>query len=253
MSHYFAVNCILVFSGALTGAINWDLLEKQYCQHNAYKEVVVKMIEFEESAHQAGVDFAQHMDRLAQLEELKQSADRWDHLKTNLNSESNIKSHVFESPPESENLNQFDVPNNLAGSFSMGNQTLSPESSPNKQKSNKFVEMIPKILRNDAKGAGDSLHREAVYFMRGIMDECTHLRNYDVPFDPSLIHIVVAENDGYYLREGMAALPDIWPGAKVQYIQGKGHVSSYLTRQNVFRKAIYDCIDEYVEKYMQHS
>ena len=131
MSHYFAVTCTLVFSGALTGAINWDLLEKQYCQHNAYKEVVVKMIEFEESAHQAGVDFAQHMDRLAQLEELKQSADRWDHLKTNLNSESNIKSHVFESPPESENLNQFDVPNNLAGSFSMGNQTLSPESSPN--------------------------------------------------------------------------------------------------------------------------
>ena len=64
---------------------------------------------------------------------------------------------------------------------------------------------------------------------------------------------MVAENDGYYLREGMAALPDIWPGAKVQYIQGKGHVSSYLTRQNVFRKAIYDCIDEYVEKYMQHS
>jgi len=227
--------------GALTGAINWDLLEKQYCQHDAYKEVVVKMIEFEESAHQAGVDFAQHMDRLAQLEELKQSAARWDHLKTKLNSESDI------------NLNQFDVPNNQAGSFSMGNQTLSPESSPNKQKSNKFVEMIPKILRNDAKGAGDSLHREAVYFMRGIMDECTHLRNYDVPFDPSLIHIVVAENDGYYPREGMAALPDLWPGAKVQYIQGKGHVSSYLTKQNVFRKAIYDCIDGYVEKYMQHS
>lgn len=239
--------------GVLTGAINWDLLEKQYCQHNAYKEVVVKMIEFEESAHQAGVDFAQHMDRLAQLEELKQSVDRWEHLKTNLNSESDIKSHVFASPSESEKLNQFDVPNNLAGSFSMGNQTLSPESSPNKQKSNKFVQMIPKILRNDAKGAGDSLHREAVNFMRGIMDECTHLRNYDVPFDPSLIHIVVAENDGYYPREGMAAIPDIWPGAKVQYIQGKGHVSSYLTRQSVFRKAIYDCIDEYVEKYMQHS
>ena len=56
MSHYFAVTCTLVFSGALTGAINWDLLEKQYCQHNAYKEVVVKMIEFEESAHQAGAN-----------------------------------------------------------------------------------------------------------------------------------------------------------------------------------------------------
>ena len=44
------------------------------------------------------------------------------------------------------------------------------------------------------------------------MDECTHLRNYDVPFDPSLIIIVIAENDAYQPREGVAALPDIWPG-----------------------------------------
>ena len=89
--------------------------------------------------------------------------------------------------------------------------------------------------------------------MRGIMDECTHLRNYDVPLDTSLIYIVVAENDAYQPREGIAALPDIWPGAKIQYIEGKGHVLSYLTRQNVFRNAIYSCIDSYVEKYMQHS
>ena len=53
--------------GVLTGAIPWDLLEKQYASRNAYKDEVVRLIEFEESAHRAGVDFAQTMDRLAQL------------------------------------------------------------------------------------------------------------------------------------------------------------------------------------------
>ncbi len=86
--------------------------------------------------------------------------------------------------------------------------------------------------------------------MRGIMDECTHLKNFDVPLDPSLIFIVVAENDAYQPREGISALPDIWPGANVSYIKGKGHVSSYLFKQNVFRQAIYDCIDKYVDKYI---
>merc|ERR1712062_6622 len=135
-----------------------------------------------------------------------------------------------------EDLKQLNVPKNLAGSFSMANQ-ISPGVNGNiKEKQSRFLlQMIPKIIRNDAKGAGDSLHREAVYFMRGIMDECTHLRNYDVPLDTSLIYIVVAENDAYQPREGIAALPDIWPGAKIQYIEGKGHVSSYLTKQNVFR------------------
>lgn len=29
--------------------------------------------------------------------------------------------------------------------------------------------------------------REALQFMRGIMDECTHLSNFSVPYDTSLI------------------------------------------------------------------
>lgn len=43
----------------------------------------------------------------------------------------------------------------------------------------------------------DTLTWEAVQFMRGVMDECTHLGNFTVPVDPSLIIIVAAENDGY--------------------------------------------------------
>ena len=70
-----------------------------------------------------------------------------------------------------------------------------------------------------------------------------------MPFDPELIIIVAAELDAYYPRDGITALPDIWPGSKIRYIPKSGHIQSYLFKQDVFRKAIYDAIDLYVSKY----
>ena len=115
-----------------------------------------------------------------------------------------------------------------------------------------WQQMLPNIIRNDLSASDstkDSLHREAVQFMRGIMDEATHLKNYDVPFDPTLIIIVAAEMDAYQPREGITALPDIWPGSQIRYIKDAGHVSSYLFKQDVFRQAIYDAMDKISEKY----
>ena len=114
---------------------------------------------------------------------------------------------------------------------------------------NDWLYMLPNIIRNDSSPTKDSLHREAVQFMRGIMDEATHLKNYDVPYDPSLIIIVAAELDAYQPRDGITALTDIWPGSEIRYIKGEGHVASYLFRQDVFRQAIYDAIDKLSEKY----
>lgn len=114
---------------------------------------------------------------------------------------------------------------------------------------NEWQYMLPNIIRNDSNSTKDSLHREAVQFMRGIMDEATHLKNYDVPYDPSLIIIVAAELDAYQPREGITALPDIWPGSEIRYIKHAGHVSSYLFKQDVFRHAIYDALDKLSEKY----
>ena len=114
---------------------------------------------------------------------------------------------------------------------------------------NEWQYMLPNIIRNDSNSTKDSLHREAVQFMRGIMDEATHLKNYDVPYDPSLIIIVAAEMDGYQPRDGITALPDIWPGSEIRYIKNAGHVSSYLFKQDVFRHAIYDALDKISEKY----
>ncbi|KAJ8878327.1 hypothetical protein PR048_018904 [Dryococelus australis] len=75
---------------------------------------------------------------------------------------------------------------------------------------------------------------EALQFMRGIMDECTHLRNFDVPVDTSLIIAVCASKDAYVPREGCTDLADIWPGADVRYVNA-GHVTAYLLYKHTFR------------------
>lgn len=93
----------------------------------------------------------------------------------------------------------------------------------------------------------------AVRFMRGIMDECTHLRNFAVPVDPELAVVVLAEKDGYQPRKGISSIPEIWPGSETRFIDNRGHVVSYLTKQDVFREAIYDVIDKIGEKYSDHN
>lgn len=50
-------------------------------------------------------------------------------------------------------------------------------------------------------------------------DECTHLKNFSVPYDTSLIIAVCAKDDAYVPREGCSRLEDIWPGAEVSYFE----------------------------------
>ncbi|XP_045770295.1 protein ABHD18 isoform X1 [Maniola jurtina] len=79
--------------------------------------------------------------------------------------------------------------------------------------------------------------REALQFMRGIMDECTHLSNFSIPFDTSLIIAVCAKHDAYVPRDDVGTLEEIWPGAEVRYVDA-GHVSAYLLHQSLFRSCI---------------
>lgn len=74
----------------------------------------------------------------------------------------------------------------------------------------------------------------AVHFMRGIMDECTHLKNFSVPIDTSLIVAVCAQADGYVPREGCSSLEEVWPGATIHYLNA-GHVSAYILYRKFFR------------------
>ena len=62
---------------------------------------------------------------------------------------------------------------------------------------------VPKDLSlTDSK----SRERAAFQFLREVMDECTHLRNSEVPVDTELIIAVCATNGAYVRREGCMSL-----------------------------------------------
>lgn len=82
-------------------------------------------------------------------------------------------------------------------------------------------------------------NKHAIWFMRGLMDECTHLKNFSVPVDTSLIISLCAKSDAYVPREGCSKIDDVWPGASVKYLNC-GHVSAYIKYLDVFRYILYD-------------
>lgn len=84
--------------------------------------------------------------------------------------------------------------------------------------------------------------RETLQFMRGIMDECTHLSNFSVPYDTSLIIAVCAKHDAYVPRDDVGTLEEIWPGAEVRYVDA-GHVSAYILHQSLFRACIREAFE----------
>nr|KAF6346100.1 abhydrolase domain containing 18 [Pipistrellus kuhlii]KAF6346101.1 abhydrolase domain containing 18 [Pipistrellus kuhlii] len=79
-----------------------------------------------------------------------------------------------------------------------------------------------------------NLQKESLLFMKGVMDECTHVANFSVPVDPSLIIVVQAKEDAYIPRTGVRSLQEIWPGCEIRYLEG-GHISAYLFKQGIFR------------------
>lgn len=90
--------------------------------------------------------------------------------------------------------------------------------------------------------------RESLQFMRGVMDECTHLKNFSVPVDTSLIISVCAKDDAYVPREDCTSLEEVWPGAEVRYLDA-GHVSAYVLHQKLFRSCIIEAFERARIKY----
>ena len=58
-----------------------------------------------------------------------------------------------------------------------------------------------------------NISMEVVEFMHLLMDECTHMLNFDTPVDTSLVHVVAAKDDAYVLRDGVNDFPSLWPGS----------------------------------------
>ena len=94
----------------------------------------------------------------------------------------------------------------------------------------KFAKSLDLLRIKDNK----ALHAEALHFMRGVMDECTHLANFTTPVDTRLIIIVGAKQDAYMPRHTTLDLLELWPGCKMRLINS-GHVVGFLLNQKDFR------------------
>uniref|UniRef100_A0A182SFL4 AB hydrolase-1 domain-containing protein n=1 Tax=Anopheles maculatus TaxID=74869 RepID=A0A182SFL4_9DIPT len=88
--------------------------------------------------------------------------------------------------------------------------------------------------------------------MRGMMDECTHLKNFSVPYDTSLIIAICAKDDAYIPRDSCTSLEDIWPGAEIRYLDA-GHVSAYVLHQKLFRSCIVEAFERAKKKWVPET
>ncbi|XP_053108222.1 protein ABHD18 isoform X2 [Hemicordylus capensis] len=213
--------------GVLSKAVNWRELEKQYYTQSVYEDEIIHMLEYcGTDSFKMGQDFVKNspssVDSLSNLD-LNSSMLNLDTRSKILSSEvgrclSTSKSTLSAS---TEGLLVQEAPK-----MQCINQTFSTSSSSNKDFTNEQKHLIS--------GKSDTLQRESLRFMKGVMDECTHVANFSVPVDPTLIIVVQAKEDAYIPRTGVRSLQEIWPGCEVRYLDG-GHVSAYLFKQGLFR------------------
>ncbi|KAJ1217034.1 hypothetical protein NDU88_004630 [Pleurodeles waltl] len=232
--------------GVLSKAVNWRELEKQYCTQTVYEEEIIQMLEYcGTDSFKMGQDFVKNspgsVDSLTDLKLTSEmlnldSADKiW--------SADPIQSGGASKASAGASMNRFLYHDSLKMS------STSPTFSDNVSSSNKyFVRVADKDHTKREERRRDTLQRESLLFMKGVMDECTHVANFSVPVDPSLIIVVQAKEDAYIPRTGVRSLQEIWPGCEIRYLNG-GHISAYLFKQGLFRQAIYDAFERFLQKY----
>uniref|UniRef100_A0A8C3PSV0 Abhydrolase domain containing 18 n=5 Tax=Neoaves TaxID=3078114 RepID=A0A8C3PSV0_9CHAR len=230
-------------TGVLSKAVNWRELEKQYFTQTVYEEEIIQMLEYcGTDSFKMGQDFVKNFpDSVDSLADVDMTSGMFNFDSSNktvskeaVHSFATSKSTLSAS---SERLLIQDSPK-----MQCINQTFSTSSNSNKNLTSQQVHRVNKRRKSD------TLQRESLRFMKGVMDECTHVANFSVPVDPSLIIVVQAKEDAYIPRTGVRSLQEIWPGCEIRYLEG-GHVSAYLFKQGLFRQAIYDAFDRFLQKY----
>lgn len=215
-------------TGVLSKAVNWTQLEKQYAINSRYEEEIIKLLEY------CGADSFKMGPKLV----------------------TNVDEHFHDLSKDHKlsvsRCTRVDGGSDCGGATGGAEHLLSLGNSVGAS-----FETLPTALggynahgrRTDAaERCRPSLHKESISFMKGVMDECTHMANFSVPVDTGLIVVVQAKEDAYVPRTGVLSLQEIWPGCEVRYLRG-GHISAYLFKQNIFRQAIYDAFDRFCVKY----
>uniref|UniRef100_A0A8D2ZWV3 Abhydrolase domain containing 18 n=1 Tax=Scophthalmus maximus TaxID=52904 RepID=A0A8D2ZWV3_SCOMX len=224
-------------TGVLSKAVNWSELEKQYAINSVYEEEIIHLLEYcGADSFKMGPEHGKNLDSLEQLLVLS-GVGKY----ANAGGEAGLGQGLLIGGL-SEGGGARDRVDHLSSSSSLNSSRTNLDSGPS------FIMLFSFVFPASvhAKGAvhrektdstkciRPSLHRESISFMKGVMDECTHMANFSVPVDTSLIIVIQAKEDAYIPRTGVLSLQEIWPGCEVRYLNG-GHISAYLFKQNVFR------------------
>ncbi|XP_063493614.1 protein ABHD18 isoform X12 [Symphalangus syndactylus] len=230
-------------TGVLSKSINWRELEKQYYTQTVYEEEIIHMLEYcGTDSFKMGQEFVKHFtsnaDKLTNLNLVSRTL--------NLDISNQV---VSQKHADCHNSSKTSVSATSEGlllqdtsKMKRFNQTLSTNKSSYISRNPQSYHLLSKEQRRNG------LRKESLIFMKGVMDECTHVANFSVPVDPSLIIVVQAKEDAYIPRTGVRSLQEIWPGCEIRYLEG-GHISAYLFKQGLFRQAIYDAFDRFLHKY----
>uniref|UniRef100_A0A0P4VV00 Uncharacterized protein n=1 Tax=Scylla olivacea TaxID=85551 RepID=A0A0P4VV00_SCYOL len=259
--------------GVLSGAINWEMLKNQYFSSEVFREELFNMIQSPEGHfpvyHEVGQHFARefpkslsHVQQL--MEDHKENTPRREYHQPREQEQESVapqrvasgggglslslpKLNIFNALGLSGSSRQQQKENVLVGYRKAKSQVFRPDFTPLGIRPKQAVNM-PEVKFEPYMPVKDALTWEAVQFMRGVMDECTHLANFSIPVDPTLVIIVAAKNDGYMPRNGIIPLTDLWPGSEMRTLK-TGHVAAYLFNHQMFRKAIRDSFDRVIDKY----
>ncbi|XP_049741311.1 protein ABHD18 isoform X2 [Elephas maximus indicus] len=230
-------------TGVLSKSVNWRELEKQYYTQTVYEEEIIHMLEYcGTDSFKMGQEFVKRFpsseDKLTNLNPVSRTLklDLTDQVVFRKSAECHGSNKTSLSAP-SEGLLLQDT-----SKMECFNQPLPTSKSSYRGSSSQSYDLLGKEQRRN------NLQKESLKFMKGVMDECTHVANFSVPVDPSLIIVVQAKEDAYIPRTGVRSLQEIWPGCEVRYLEG-GHISAYLFKQGLFRQAIYDAFERFLHKY----
>lgn len=208
----------------MSESINWCELESQFFSSSVFRKKLAKMVNVVDGQYEAFIAG-------------KRFVKNYDNINTNLDNElqvmaSNINYHS-ESPYGDISSSSSNRINDIYRQIEELN--IEMNTTDNQPDDENVAEIISKLKSQPIDTTKINWwEREALQFMRGMMDECTHLKNFAVPYDTSLITAVCAKDDAYVPREGCSSLEDIWPGAEVKYIDA-GHVSAYVLYQKLIR------------------
>ncbi|XP_034036889.1 protein ABHD18 isoform X1 [Thalassophryne amazonica] len=224
--------------GVLSKAVSWPELEKQYAINSVYEEEIFELLEYcgDDSFKMGQQQFKRSPDGLGSLNRL-------------LGLSASSAEQYFKTGGDAEAAQAL-LTAGGQGAGQHGARVWPPVSAGNRGHS--VLNTRPRF-RDSETVCGTSCQKEPVSFMKGVLDECTHMANFSVPVDTSLIIVIQAREDAYVPRAGVVSLQEIWPGCEVRYLNG-GHISAYLFKQKVFRQAIYDAFDRFCQKYSKlHS